>query len=78
MDLIVNQICRLKDVAWLTRSINYSNVHTFVCKFDRVEGAARKTKLQTNVTEKLEKLTERIPSNLHSSNLVNIIFYFVF
>ena len=28
--------------------------------------------------EKLEKLTERLLSNLHSSNLVNTIFYFVF
>ena len=49
LDLIVNQICRLKDVAWLERpQLIFLIFRTFVCKFCRVEGAARKTKLQTN------------------------------
>ena len=45
-------------------------------KFGRVEGAARE-KNYTQMYEKLEKLTERLLSNLHSSNLVNTIFYLV-
>ena len=49
LDLIVNQICRLKDVAWLERAqLIFLIFRTFVYKFGRVEGAARKTKLQTN------------------------------
>ena len=63
----------LKDVAlaWLERRAQLIFVifHTIVFKFGRVEGGAGK-KLQTNV-RKLEKLTEPLLSNLHSSNLVN-------
>ena len=51
--------------------------HTFVCKFGRVEGAARETNYR-QMHEKLEKLTERLLSNQHSSNLVNTNFYLVF
>ena len=43
----------LKDVAWLERAHFFFNriVHTFVCKFGRVEGAAR----GKNTTEKCMK-----------------------
>ena len=68
----------LKDVAWLERAqLIFLIFHTFVCKFGRVEGAARE-KNYRQMYEKLEKLTERLLSNLHSSNLVNTIFYLVF
>ena len=69
----------LKDVAWLERTqLIFLIFHTFVCKFGGIEGAARE-KNNRQVYEKLEKLTEHLLSNhLHSSNLVNTIFYLVF
>ena len=51
--------------------------HTFVCKFDRVGGAARE-KNYRQMYEKLDKLTERLLSKLHSLNLVNTILHLVF
>ena len=57
-----------------TGSINFLIFHTFLCKFGRVEGAAR----EKNYWQMYEKLTERLLFNLHSSNLVNTIFYLVF
>ena len=67
----------LKDVAWLERAqLIFLIFHTLVCKFGRVEAAARE-KNYRQMYEKLEKLTERLLSNLHSSNLVNTIFYLV-
>ena len=68
----------LKYVAWLEcAQLTFLIFHTFVCKFGRVEVAARE-KNYRQMYEKLEKLTERLLSNLHSSNLVNTIFYLVF
>ena len=65
----------LKDVGWIEDAeLIFLIFHTFVCKFGRVEGAARE-KNYRQMYEKLEKLTERLLSNLHSSNLVNTIFY---
>ena len=67
----------LKDVAWLEcAQLSFFNFHTFVCKFGRVEGAVREKNCR-QMYEKLEKLTERLLSSLHS-NLVNTIFYLVF
>ena len=60
-----------------TGSINLSSFHTFVCKFGRVEGAAREKKYR-QMYEKLENSTERLFSNIYSLNLVNTIFYLVF
>ena len=57
-------------------SINFCNFPTFVCKFGRVEGAAREK--NTDMYEKLENSTERLLSNLNSLNLMNTIFYLVF
>ena len=66
---------RLKDAARLEPAqLIFLIFHTLVCKFGRVEAAARE-KNYRQMYEKLEKLTERLLSNLHSSNLVNIIFY---
>ena len=54
----------LKDVAWLKRAqLIFLIFHTFVCKFDRVEGAARE-KNYRQMYEKLEKSPERLLSNL--------------
>ena len=65
----------LKDVAWLERAqLIFVIFHTFVCKFGRVEGTARE-KSYEQMFEKSEKLST---FNLHSSNLVNTIFYLVF
>ena len=67
----------LKDVAWLKPAqFIFLISHTFVCKFGRVEEAARE-KNYRQMYEKLEKLTERLLSNLHPLNLVNTIFYLV-
>ena len=58
----------LKDVAWLERArLIFLISHTFVGKFDREEGAARGKKFR-QMFGKLEKLTERVVFNLHSSN----------
>ena len=68
----------LKDEDWLERAqLIFLILHIFVCKFDRVEGAARE-KNYRQMYEKLENLTERLLSNLHSSNLLNTFFYLVF
>ena len=70
----------LKDVAWLERTqLIFLIFHTFVCKFDRVEGGGWGVGGNyRQMHEKLEKLTERLISKLHSSNLVKTIFYFIF
>ena len=68
----------LKDLAWLERAqLIFLIFHTFVCKFGRIDRAARE-KNYRQMYEKLAKLTERLLSNLHSSNLVNTIFYLLF
>ena len=68
----------LKGVAWLERAqLIFLIFYTFVCKFGRVEAAARE-KNYRQMYGKLEKLTELLLSNLHSSNLVNNILYLVF
>ena len=68
----------LKDVAWLERAqLIFLTFHPFVCKYGRLEGVAWE-KNYRQMYEKLEKLTERLLSDLHSSNFVNTIFYFVF
>ena len=68
----------LMDGAWLERAqLIFLIFHTFVCKFGRVEAAARE-KSYRQLYQKLEKLTERLLSNLRSLNLVNTIFYLVF
>ena len=68
----------LKDVAWVERAqLSFLIFHTFVCKFGRVEAAARE-KNYGQLVEKSEKLTECLLPNLHFSNLVNTIFYLVF
>ena len=68
----------LKDVAWLERAqLIFLIFHTFVCKFGRVErGDAGKNTDKCMKNKK--KLTNRLVSNLYSSNLVNTIFYLVF
>ena len=54
----------LKDVAWLERAqLIFLIFHTFVCKFGRVEAAAREKKYR-QMYEKLEKLTERLLSTV--------------
>ena len=58
----------LKDGAWLERA---------VCKFGSVEAAARDKKI-TDKCMKNSKNSERLLSNLHSSNLLNTIFFLVF
>ena len=67
----------LQDVARLERAqLILLIFHSFVCKFGRVEGVAREKR--TDKCKKIRKLTERLLSNLHSSNLVNTIIYLVF
>ena len=58
-----------------TRSV-FLSFHTFACKFGSVEAAAQENNYR-QMYEKLEKLTERLLSNLHPLNLVNTIFYLV-
>ena len=54
----------LKDVPWLERALLIFLIsHTFVCKFGRGEGAEREKNCR-QMYEKLEKLTERLLSNL--------------
>ena len=49
VDFIVNQICYLKDVAWLEcGQLIFLIFYTLVCKFGQVEGVAQEKKLQTN------------------------------
>ena len=68
----------LKDVAWLEcAQLIFLIFHTFVCKFGWAE-VAEQEKNYRQMYEKLEKLTEHLLSNLHSSNLVNTIFHLVF
>ena len=68
----------LKDVGWLERAqLIFLIFHTFVCKFGRVEGVARE-KNCIQMYKKVEKLTKRLLSNLHSSNVANTIIYLVF
>ena len=63
----------LKDVAWLERAqLVFLIFRTFVFKFGRVEGVGNYGQMY----EKLEKFTERLLFNIHSSNLVNTIFHF--
>ena len=59
----------LKNAAWLERAqLILLIFHSFACKSGSVEGAARE-KNYRQMYEKLEKLTERLLSNLHSLKL---------
>ena len=63
----------LKDVAWLERDqLIFIVFYTFICKFGRVEGARGK-KNYRQMYEKLEKLTERLLSSLHSLNCIFLV-----
>ena len=59
----------LKNVGWIKDAqLIFLIFYTFVCKFGSLEGAARETKYR-QMHGKLEKLTERLLSKLHSSKL---------
>ena len=69
----------LKDVAWPERAqLIFLIFDTFSLSVNLAGRSGGAGKNYRQMYEKIEKLTERLLSHLHSSNLVNTIFYLIF
>ena len=72
----------LKNVGWREDAqLIFLIFHTFVSKFGGVDkrlDAVRGKKIYRQMYGKLTKLVQRLIGKLHSSNLVNTIFYILF